>query len=298
MPEPGHLISCIIPTFNRASKVTEAIKSVLTQTYQQVEVLVIDDQSADNTKEAVGKIADADYRVKYYYNPVKGGNHARNFGINKASGDYIAFLDDDDVWEPEKLEKQLQCFAKSLSRTGVVYCTFERKSQNGKTRRHPSRWSREKEGDMLKYLLRRNFITTSSLLVKSEVFKICGGFSPEFKSFQDWELLIRMAEKYRFGFVREILVKQYESNDSITLNKRGRLLAKLRLVRQYKHLYTDYPRILSYRYRSLGFDFVKQKQFRRAKRFYQASLRYRSFNPAALLMLALIGMIRGFQSRS
>ncbi|MBC8005780.1 MAG: glycosyltransferase family 2 protein, partial [Verrucomicrobia bacterium] len=169
------LISCIIPTHNRSLKLKTAIETVLSQTYQNIELLVVDDQSKDNTKETVDIIGLQDNRIKYLLNPVKGANNARNFGIIHSKGEYIAFLDDDDRWVKTKLEKQLNAFKNLGSEYGVVYCTFARKSTKGNVvKRHPSRFSRVKNGNILNRLLKRNYITTSSLFVKAEVFQKSG----------------------------------------------------------------------------------------------------------------------------
>ena len=283
------LISCIIPTHNRSAKLAKAIESVLSQTYTQLEILVVDDQSIDNTKAAVEAMVQKDERIKYFRNPNKGANNARNFGIQHAKGNYIAFLDDDDVWMISKLEKQFKAMSALGPEFGVVYCTFARKKTNGKIlRRHPSRFSIIKNGNILDRLLKRNFITTSTLLIKAEVFRKCGMFDPCYKSFQDWELLTRIARDYHFYYVKEILVNVYESDDSITLDKRGRVLTKLKHLKQFMDLYELKPKLLSGRYSSLGFTLLKLKRFGFSKKFLLRSLKYNALNMEALALLLLL----------
>ena len=285
------LISCIIPTYNRGKKISTAINSILNQTFSDIEILVIDDQSVDNTKEVVEKLAKKDSRIKYHINPNKGANNARNFGITHAIGKYIAFLDDDDVWIPTKLKKQLDKLSSLPSEYGIIYSTFARNKTNGKTaRRHPSRFSAIKEGDILNYLLKRNFITTSTLLIKKEVFEKSGLFDPTYKSFQDWELLTRIAKHYHFSFYNEILVNMYESDDSITLNKTGRVMTSFRLLKQNLHLYKNKTKLLSYRYCSIGFTLLKLKRYRGAKLFLRRSLKYNNLNIEALMYLFISGI--------
>lgn len=283
------LISCIIPTHNRAGKLTTAAESVLTQTYSNIELLIVDDQSKDNTKEVVELMMQKDNRIKYLLNPTKGANNARNFGITNAKGQYIAFLDDDDKWTNTKLEKQLNAFKGLGDEYGVVYCPFVRKSTKGKIgRRHPSRFSGVKNGDILDRLLKRNFITTSTLFVKAEVFKKSGMFSPKYKSFQDWELLTRIACDYHFYFLDEVLVNLYESNDSITLNKKGRVLTKIMHLKQFMHLYKQRPRTLSFRFCDLGFTLLKLKRYGHARFFLRKSLQYNRLNMEALFYLLVL----------
>ena len=285
------LVTCIIPTFNRAKKIITAIDSVMTQTYSNFEVLVVDDLSTDNTKEVVGKLAKKDSRIKYFLNPKKGANNARNFGIINARGKYIAFLDDDDVWVDSKLEKQVNAFKSLKDEYGVIYCTFARTKTNGKvSRRHPSRFSPIKEGDILKHLLKRNFITTSTLFAKTEVFHTSGMFDPTYSSFQDWELLIRIAKYYHFCYLDEILVQMYESEDSITLNKKGRVLTSFKLLKQNMDLYEKNHRLLSYRYCSIGFTLLKLNRNRAAKLFLYRSLKYNALNIEALIYLLFLGL--------
>jgi len=282
------LVSCIIPTYNRSQKISVAIRSILNQTFSNLEILVIDDQSIDNTKVEVEKLMENDSRIKYHLNPNKGANNARNFGITNAIGKYIAFLDDDDVWVDSKLEKQLNVFNTLGSEYGVVYCTFVRKSTNGKERTHPSRFSIVRNGDILNKLLKRNFITTSTLFVKAEVFKKVGMFNPKYKSFQDWELLTRIACDYHFYYLKEILVNVYESGDSITLNKKGRVLTKIMHLKQFMGLYEKRPRLLSFRYCDLGFTLLKLKRDSFARLFLLRSLKHNFLNIEALMYLTVL----------
>jgi glycosyltransferase involved in cell wall biosynthesis len=283
------LISCIIPTHNRSAKVVLAIESILAQTYTELEILVVDDQSIDSTKEVVEAMIQKDQRIRYFRNPNKGANNARNFGIQHAKGKFIAFLDDDDVWMNSKLEKQFKLMSTLGPEFGVVYCTFARKKTTGKIlRRHPSRFSSFKNGNILDRLLKRNFITTSTLFVKTEVFQKCGMFDPGYKSFQDWELLTRIARDFHFFYLKEILVNVYESNDSITLDKRGRVLTKLKHLKQFMDLYELNPRLLSGRYSSLGFTLLKLKRFGFSKKFLLRSLKYNALNIEALALLLFL----------
>ena len=105
-------VSVIITTYNRAHLVGKAIKSVLNQTFQDFELIVVDDGSTDNTEEVINSFNDT--RIRYIRHKInKGGNAARNTGLRNSKGEYIAFLDSDDEWLPEKLERQLEVFKKS-----------------------------------------------------------------------------------------------------------------------------------------------------------------------------------------
>lgn len=287
------LVSCIIPTFNRGEKIGKALESVITQSYRNIEILVVDDQSVDNTKEIVEEYVKTDARIKYLLNPTKGANNARNHGITNAKGEYIALLDDDDVWLETKIQKQLNVFNQLNDKYGVVYCSFLRKKMNKNTyKQHPSKLSRIKNGNILKRLLKRNFIGTPTLFIKTEVFNKSGLFNPNYKSFQDWELLIRIAKDYNFYYLQEPLVHVFESGDSITLNKLGRAMTSFRLLKQNIALYKNKPRLLSYRYCAIGFALLKLKRYKAAKLFLYRSIKHNYFNIEAILYLFIAQLIK------
>lgn len=285
------LISCVVPTHNRVVKLIRAIESILAQTYTNFEILIVNDQSVDNTEETVKLMAEHDPRIKYLYNLKKGANNARNFGIQNSKGQYIAFLDDDDIWLSTKLEKQLKIMQSLDSKYGVVYCTYARIDSEGKIiKRHPGRFSAPKNGDILNHLLKRNSIGTPTLLVKKEVFEKCGMFDPKYRSFQDWEFLTRVACDYYFFYVKEILVNVYESNDSITRDKKGRVNTRYMHLMQFMYLYETRPRLLSIRYSSLGFTLLKLKRPVIAKKFLRRSLKYNPLNLEALFLLLYVSL--------
>jgi glycosyltransferase involved in cell wall biosynthesis len=119
-------VSVIIPTFNRCSIITDAIESVLRQTYSQYEIIVVDDGSVDTTKETVSKYGS---NIKYIYQENAGPSAARNTGIRHAKGDLIAFLDSDDVWREDKLALQVACFTDN-PRVGIVVSGHEIRNEN------------------------------------------------------------------------------------------------------------------------------------------------------------------------
>ena len=116
------LVSAIIPTYNSVNYISEAINSVLNQTYKNCEIIVVDDGSTDNTRKTVENyIRKYPHKIKYFYQENKGPSAARNKGIKEARGNYIAFLDSDDLWLPDKLEKQISLFMKDVS-LKLTYC--------------------------------------------------------------------------------------------------------------------------------------------------------------------------------
>ncbi len=265
----------------------QAVNSVLNQSYTHLEVLIVDDQSKDNTREVVNELASTDARVKYLYNPNKGANNARNYGIQQAKGSLIALLDDDDEWIDTKLEKQYAALLKQPD-AGMVFSAFARTKSDGKSfRRHPSLFSIIDPKRITDRLLKHNFITTSAILVRKSVFDKVGYFDPTFKSFQDWELITRIALSFPLIYLNEVMVYQYESSDSITKNKKGRIISSIRHLKKFFAAYAERPAVLADRYSKLGVSLMKQKKYTFAKILFLKSLkiRYWNLNPLTGLLI-------------
>lgn len=186
------LVTVVIPTYKRAWLVPRAIESVRRQTYQNVEILVVDDGSADDTEKVVKSIADE--RVKYLRHDVNRGlPAARNTGIRAARGDYVAFLDDDDEWREDKLVKQVEAITK-------YDAVFAGALING---RYPKR---HHSAEVTQHDLRRgNNFAPSTLLVRTAVIRDVG-FDETLRMGEDWDAYIRLAQTYRVGYVNEPLL--------------------------------------------------------------------------------------------
>lgn len=207
------MISVIIPTYNRKILLKKSLESVLNQTVQDLEVIIVDDCSDDGTYEYYCNYPDNRVRC-LRLNERSGACVARNTGIAHAEGDYIAFQDSDDIWYPNKLENQLRCLEETNA--DIVFCTLERFIDGVKTAPYITRL---KQG-FIKYedLMPSNIISTQTILGKATCFKNTL-FNPKMKRVQDWELAFRLVQKYRIFFLDEILVSAYIQNDSITKNK-------------------------------------------------------------------------------
>lgn len=206
------MVSVVIPTHNRADLLPRAIASVQAQTYKDLEIVVISDGSTDNTKEVVEALAKEDSRIRFIeYHPGRGGNIARNTGIQEAKGEYVAFLDDDDEFLPTKLEKQVAVM-ESDPEIGLVYTGVkilyinEKVSYNSKARNC---------GDLSKEILLDNFIgTTSTVMLKKAIFEKSGMFDVALKALQDYDLWIRVCQHCRIGVVPEELINYYNYTNS------------------------------------------------------------------------------------
>lgn len=212
--EQEPLISVIIPTYNREKTIDRAVDSVLKQTYSNLEVIVVDDGSSDRTEEIVKGISDP--RVRFYKLPQNGGaGHARNEGVKLAGGELIAFHDSDDVWRPEKLQRQM-AYWQEHPEFSMVYCGYLCHLENGKTRRVPGEEMEELEGDIFVPLLRRNTIGAPTILIKKNSFCECGGFDITLKSLEDWEFALRFAKQNKIGYVGEQLVDVYLNGNGVS----------------------------------------------------------------------------------
>ncbi len=205
------LVSVIVPTHNRADLVGRAVNSILAQTYQNFEVIVVDDCSTDNTGATMAGFNDS--RVRYMRNEEgKGGGGTRNIGIEASKAEYVAFLDDDDEWLPEKLEKQMQVFLKGDEQLGVVTCS-RAKFRNGK-KFHES--CPECRGNVYEYLVNtwRSF-GTSTVVIKRTFLDKSGMFDASLPAQQELDLFIRLARVCQFDFVNEVLIHIHFYPDSI-----------------------------------------------------------------------------------
>lgn len=227
----GKKVSVIIPTYNRANILARAIDSVLCQTYENFELIIVDDKSQDNTSKIVKEFKDS--RIRYYKNEKNlGGSVTRNVGIEKAKCEYIAFLDDDDSWLPTKLEKQISL----IELLGPEYCGIYTGIIYYKNSKKICEKIPKKVEDMFKELLWGNCIgTTSTILLKKECLDDVGYFNEELPSAQDRELYLRLARSYKFKALREPLVRHYfHSGKQIFDDHSGALKARKYIYRKYR----------------------------------------------------------------
>lgn len=194
------LVSVIIPAYNAEAYLGEALHSVLDQTYDHLEVLVIDDGSQDRTAEIVREVAAADERVRLLQQENGGVAAARNYGIEYARGVYIAPLDADDLFYPRKLEAQVARMEDGGERVGMVYSWWISMDQEGRVFGGASPWNLE--GEVYEQLLYVNFIGNASVpLFRRSALEQVGGYDESLRArggqgCEDWELALRVAERY------------------------------------------------------------------------------------------------------
>ena len=211
-------VSVVIPTHNRANLLKRAIESVLKQSYPVKEINVVSDGSEDDTDEIVKEYCDKYPIIHYYsYHPGKGGNYARNYGIKMSTGEMIAFLDDDDEWHEDKIEKQVQIL-KADKNIGLV-CTSINRVFVSQGIVNP--YTPPAPYDCDKDILLRNCIgSTTTVMVRKKLFDMVGAFDETLPALQDYDMWVRLCQVTKVGVVRTPCVEyyNYESSGQISQN--------------------------------------------------------------------------------
>lgn len=196
-------ISVIIPTYNYGEFICDCIESVINQTYRNYEIIVIDDGSKDNTAEIIKKYKN---EILYFYKENGGPSSARNYGIKKATGDYICFLDADDVFLPKKLELQI-AYMKENKNIGLLYSDYYCVSKELKITQYYESMGFKSHGEAIRYLLNYNYINTSTTMIPKACIDHIGLFNEKYRYLEDFDLWLRIGSKYRFKYINKPLVK-------------------------------------------------------------------------------------------
>jgi glycosyltransferase involved in cell wall biosynthesis len=210
------LISVIVPTYNRDFLLQRAVKSVIHQSYNNLEIIIVDDASIDNTEKIIRKLRNEDNRVRYIkIKTNQGAATARNIGIKKSNGDFIAFQDSDDIWIHDKLEKQMNFFEKNPS----IKMVYTRVVSFGKKtiKLVPSNRKKNTAGKLFSELLKSNFIDLPSVMIRKEIL-IKYPFDPKLQRLQEWDMWLRISPSINIGYINEVLLISNFSENSISNN--------------------------------------------------------------------------------
>ena len=233
-------VSVIIPTYNRAHIVGRAIQSVLDQTYQDFELIIVDDGSTDNTKDIIKEFQEQDKRVKYIkHEKNRGGSAARNTGIKNSSGYFLSFLDSDDQWLPNKLESEVKILNNNknciICSTGHIFIN----EKNGKINDKMIRRSIiKKQLVSQKIVLRSECLTTNDFTVTKKATLKIGGFDKKLPARQDWDFWIRITS-IGLGFQIPIITvnKYVMRNDQISSGIKNKLQGTEIIFKKHKKLF-------------------------------------------------------------
>ncbi len=285
-------VSIVIPTHNRARLLPLAVESALGQSHPRVEVVVVDDGSEDETPEILREMAGGEPRLKVVRHPqARGAPASRNAGVREAGGEAIGFLDDDCVFHPEKVERQLRALTPDR---GVVYCRQMIRQLGGE-------WEVEgKAGAGTRPVDGILNIGTNTILLARETFMEEGGFDEELPRLQDFDLLLRLSRRTGFSFLPQVLVRGVMVQGGITLTP-GPLAraADLIMAKHTPHLSSRELSTLSYLLGKLllvdGLQGPARRQMARAVRTNPASLRAWAGLAASLLGPGPARMVRGWR---
>jgi glycosyltransferase involved in cell wall biosynthesis len=194
------MVSVVIPTYNRSELVREAVASVLAQTEAAHEVIVVDDGSTDDTASVLECFGSA---IRIILQPHRGVSAARNTGIRAAAGEWLAFLDSDDLWLPRKLRVQLDFL--SNHRESRICQTEETWVRNGR-KLNPKQYHKKPQGYCFPQLLERCLISPSAVIIHREVFAEVGFFDESLPVCEDYDLWLRIGYRYPIGLIEESLI--------------------------------------------------------------------------------------------
>lgn len=235
------LVSTVITTYKREPDIVHrAIKSVLNQSYKNIEIIIIDDNpTVGEFSNEIKKITEAYSNVRYIKNDGnKGAQISRNNGIANAKGEFIAFLDDDDTWEKEKIEKQIKCFKDNI---GIVFCNGYIVDENYEPPKKTIYNKIFKQNVTFKDMLEEDYIgTTTQFLIKKECFDKVGNFDEKFPARQDYEMCIRITKDYDAFGVDDYLFNHYiHKDEQISKNFNKSLTGYKMLYSKYKKYYDE-----------------------------------------------------------
>ena len=294
-------VSVIIPTYNSDGYITQAITSVLSQTYSDYEIIVIDDGSTDDTRTALISYMD---KITYLYQDNRGVSAARNLGIRHARAELIAFLDADDVWLPQKLEEQLR-FVTQNSHVALVFGDAELFDVAGTVM--PA-YLRQKAiasclstdttilKDAFNLLLEENFIVTSTALVRRWCLQKVGGFDESLRSVEDRDLWLRIARRFPIGCVLPPLTRKRVHDSNISDDTLLALQSRIKVIERAT-MVEDSPRAcrpyglqsrLARLYFLLGYDYFDKEEYKKARENFLVSLSKELRAKAVIYYLASI----------
>jgi len=272
-------VSVVIPTYNRSAMVERAVRSVQAQTYTNLDIIIIDDGSTDDTGQRVAALQEEDQRIRYIrHEKNRGAQAARNSGLRAATGDYIAFLDSDNEWLPQKIETQMALFTARPASPGVVYCGFSRVNSNQQLMHN---YIPQFRGQVYPRVLQDWLTDTSTLLIRREMLEKIGGVDETLRAYHEWDLCIRLARECEFDFAPDCLTIYHEhSGPSISKNLMIDAAGYQSVVERYQ---SDIRRecgkkSLSRHYLKTARLFVLADEFDMAKKYFRKSIQQDPLN--------------------
>jgi len=272
-------VSVILPVYNRLHTLEDSMRSVLGQSYSDLELIVVDDASTEDLGQVIDRFDDP--RVRYVRQPVNGGaSVARNTGLTEARGAFIAFQDSDDLWLPRKLERQMKVLQ---DRPEIDVVTGAKVLYGGgpdgsygidkvSLRPPPPGRLREDEDQVAKFLV-ENRISLQNALFRRDCYPEPVWFDPRVRSNADWAFTASLAQHARILELPEPVVMAFSSTDGISKNRRHKAMGRLRILRRNRTAFARYPREYAYNLWHLGRALIHVGKRRTGRRFCLGALR-------------------------
>jgi glycosyltransferase involved in cell wall biosynthesis len=243
------LVSVITPVYNGALYIEKTVQSILAQTYQNIELILVNDGSSDNSATLIDQLAEKDDRIKVHHKENGGVAHARNYAIAKAQGEFIALCDQDDLWFETKIEKQIPLFTND--KVGLVYCGAEAVyTQSGITQK-PS-FDSKLRGQVFDVLAKENMFTCCTAVVRKTHLLQVSGLDDDkaLMGVDDWHLWLKLAMICEFDFVAEHLCAHIFHGDNYSMNNKKMhdaelvCLEKIMPIAKEKNINIDWSSVL------------------------------------------------------
>jgi glycosyltransferase involved in cell wall biosynthesis len=294
------LVTVVLPTHNRAALVGRAIASVLAQTYRELELIVVDDGSTDETMAVVSAVVDARVRL-LRLDAQRGASFARNRGLDAAAGTLVAFIDSDDAWHEQKLGRQVA--ALGAASTGAVLCVCSMEVTQGQ-RRHFVRYRDEEvDGDTARArLVSGTGVGTPCWLARTGAIRAAGGFDESLPRMQDYECALRLAGVGGVAFMSDVLVAAELGPNSLSASADRYARAIDLIIERHRELFERHPAGHSHMVFRAGKYLALEGRHREALSWFARSLRIRPANVralagAVLCASGLFALVRRFKYR-
>ena len=269
------LVSIIMPVYNGQLYIIESIESVLAQTYENWELIIVNDGSTDKTEEIIFKFQNLSNKVKYFYKVNEGQVKATNFGILKSNGEYVAFLDSDDLWENDKLNRQINFILKNKN-VDFLYSKYNSIDENGNllctNNSHDSL-------NHYKDLLKRCFIGRLTVIVKKSILIELNLFDEFLHSTDDWDMWIRISEKFKLSFLDEVVASYRIHPQSMSKNLYNQLLNVSKVYSKHVYLNSD-----------LNKQFKKEVKWIELKIYLSSFLNEKKYQKAFLIFYKMLNV--------
>lgn len=288
-------VSVVVPAYNAADTLGETLESVAAQTFRDFELVVVDDGSSDATLKVLLKYAAKWPWLRWEHQQNTGVAAARNRAIELARGEFIAFLDADDLWMPDKLSAQMEAF----DRNPAAACVYTDEIDFQPDRDMPKTLFQDKRparGNILRQLFPGNFVLTSSLMVRKAAILEIGGFNPAHRVYEDLDLFMRLAERFEFDYVDRVMVRRrllphsLMHGNALACQHRDLEIIDEWVVRRPDLFPEHSPQVRQRRgsvYARMGYTLLSQRDYPGARRAFRRAIALGQRKPALLARTAM-----------